>query len=110
MNFTSNGVRGKPYHLPAAPQLSAAAAAVRPCQPCSRAMTSSRPVIVKAIFSAFSLASAPLLTKNTLSNGSCENFTSRSAARRRTSIGTALLWKLTVWAWCVSAWIQPWWP
>ena len=69
-NFTSKGVRGKPYHFLAAPQVSAPAAAVRPWKLCSSATTSVRPGFsVNAIFSAFSLASAPLLMKNTLSTG-----------------------------------------
>ena len=47
--------------------------------------------MVKAIFSAFSFASAPLLTKNTLLKSRPEKRISRCAARSRTSSGTALL-------------------
>ena len=36
VKLTSNGVRGKPYHFSTAPQVTAPAAAVRPCQPCSQ--------------------------------------------------------------------------
>ncbi len=39
MNVTSNGARGKPYQVFAAPQVSAPAAAVRPWKPCSSATT-----------------------------------------------------------------------
>src|SRR6202043_4235368 len=73
-NSTSNGVRGKPYHLPTAPQVTAPAAAVRPCQPCSSATALPRPVILNASFSAFSLASAPLLIQNTVSSPRPTNF------------------------------------
>jgi hypothetical protein len=45
MKPTSNGVRGKPYHLPTAPQVTAPAAAVRPWKPCSMATTGCAAVI-----------------------------------------------------------------
>ena len=67
-------------------------------------------MIRQAVRSAFSFASAPLLTKNTVSSGSAENSTSLRAARLRTSIGTALLWKATSPAWRSSAASQPGWP
>jgi hypothetical protein len=111
MKVTSNGARGKPYHFSFAPQVSAPAPAVRPWKLCSSTTTSLRPGLRRnAIFSAFSVASAPLFTKNTLFTGSCENATRRCAARRRTSIGTALLWKLQACACSVSARVQPGWP
>ncbi len=110
MKLTSNGVRGKPYHLPAAPQVIAPAPAVRPWNACSMATTCVRPVIVNAIFSAFSFASAPLLTKNTRAMSSPEKRTRRAAARSRTSSGTALLWKLNERACRASASVQPGWP
>ena len=91
MKLTSNGVRGKPYHFAAAPQVMAPAAAVRPWNECSIAATCVRRVIVNAILRAFSFASAPLLTKNTLLKSRPEKRISRCAARSRTSIGTALL-------------------
>ena len=110
-NLTSNGVRGKPYHFLAAPQVSAPAAAVRPWKLCSSAMTSVRPGFsVNAIFRAFSLASAPLLMKNTLFTGSFEKATSLRAARRRTSMGTALLWKFMFRAWSATALLHEGWP
>jgi hypothetical protein len=49
--------------------------------------------ILNAILNAFSLASAPELIQNTLSKGKRENFRSFFAARARTSIGTAFVWK-----------------
>ncbi len=64
-NCTSNGVRGNPYHDLSAPQVTAAAAAVRPWKLCSIATIFGRPVTLSATRSAFSFASAPLLTKNT---------------------------------------------
>jgi hypothetical protein len=67
MKRTSKGARGKPYHLPSAPQVIAPAPAVRPWNDPSIAATCGRRVIRNAIFSAFSFASAPEFTKNTLS-------------------------------------------
>ena len=87
MKLTSNGVRGKPYHFCIAPQVTAPAAAVRPWKAPSIAATCARPVMRSATFRAFSLASAPLLTKNTLAKGRAENCTSRAAARLRTCHG-----------------------
>ena len=109
MKLTSKGVRGKPYHFSRAPQVTAPAAAVRPWKAPSTATTCARPVARSAIFSAFSLASAPLLTKNTLGSGSCAKRTRRAAARARTAIGTALLWNWQRCAWRVSAAVKPGW-
>ena len=92
MNSTSNGVCGKPYHFFAAPQVTAPAAAVRPWKLPSTATTLRRPVILSASLSAFSFASAPVLTKNTVFKPSPAKCDSRIAARERTSSGTALLW------------------
>ena len=64
-------------------------------------------VLRSAILSAFSLASAPLLTRNTLANGNCENRTRRAAARARTCMATAFVWKLHSWAWRASACVKP---
>ena len=75
-----------------APQVTAPAAAVRPWKLPSMATTCARPVMRNAIFRAFSLASAPLLTRNTLAKGSPEKRTRRAAARSRTCIATALVW------------------
>src|SRR5207244_6551505 len=69
-----------------------AAAAVRPWKPPSMAATCARPVMRSATLSAFSLASAPLLTRNALANGSREKRTRRRAACARIRIATALLW------------------
>ena len=92
MKLTSKGVRGKPYHFSRAPQVTAPAAAVRPWKPPSMAATCARPVMRSATLSAFSLASAPLLTRNALANGSREKRTRRRAACARIRIATALLW------------------
>ena len=46
-NCTSNGVRGKPYHDLSAPQVTAAAAAVRPWKLCSIATIFGRPVTLQ---------------------------------------------------------------
>ena len=59
--------------------------------------------------SAFSLASAPEFTKNTLSKPPPAKAARRVAARARTSMGTALLWKLQAFACSVSARVQPGW-
>ena len=67
------------------------------------AATCVRRVMVKAIFRAFSFASAPLLTKNTLLKSRPEKRIRRRAARARTSTGTALLWKLNERACSLSA-------
>ena len=107
MKLTSNGVRGKPYHFLSAPSVTAPAAAVRPWKLPSTATTCARSVLRSAILSAFSLASAPLLTRNTLANGNCEKRTRRAAARERTCMATALLWKLHSCACCASACVKP---
>ena len=56
------------------------------------ATTPGRPVARRAIRSAFSIASAPLLTKNTRSSGSGAKAASRSAASSRIFNATILLW------------------
>ena len=89
---TSKGVRGNPYHLPL-PAVTAAAAAVRPWNAPSTAITRVRPVARRARRRAFSLASPPELTKNTWSSPAGAKAARRSAARRRAALGTALLWK-----------------
>ncbi len=61
---------------------------------------------LNAILKAFSLASAPELIQNTLSNGSLLNFSSFRAARARISMGTALVWKFICAAWSASALVQ----
>ena len=88
---TSKGARGNSYHFLSAPQVMAPAAAVRPWNAPSMATTFVRRVILKAMRSAFSLASAPELTKNTVSKAPPAKRVSRVAARARTSMGTALL-------------------
>ncbi len=102
-NSTSNGACGKPYHFFAAPQVTAPAAAVRPWKLPSTATTLRRPVMRSASFSAFSFASAPVLMKNAVFSPRPANRVRRSAARARTSSGTALLWKISDFAWPSSA-------
>ena len=109
MKLTSKGVRGKPYHFSRAPKVTAPAAAVRPWKAPSIAATCARPVVRSAILSAFSFASAPLFTRNTLGSGSCAKLTRRAAARSRTAIATALLWNWQLCAWRVSAAVNPGW-
>src|SRR5437016_13728048 len=70
------------------------------------AATCGRPVMRSATLSAFSFASAPLLTRNTLAKGSREKRTRRRAARARTRIATALLWNWQTSAWRASAAVQ----
>src|SRR2546430_15536229 len=70
------------------------------------AATCGRPVMRSATLSAFSFASAPLLTRNTLAKGSREKRTRRRAARARTCIATALLWNWQASAWRASAAVQ----
>jgi hypothetical protein len=62
-----------------------------------------RPVILNAIRSAFSFASAPLLTQNTVSSPRPANFTSFAAARSRIAIGSAFVWNASCRAWRSSA-------
>ena len=74
IQLTSNGARGRKNHFCGAPQVVEAQAAVRPWKLCSTAATCVRPGrILNAILKAFSLASAPELIQNTLSNGRREN-------------------------------------
>src|SRR5580704_10767940 len=73
------------------------------------AATCARPVMRSASLRAFSFASAPLLTKNTLAKGSLEKRTRRRAAAPRTRIATALLWNWHASAWRASAALQPGW-
>jgi hypothetical protein len=91
-NTTSNGVRGKPYQDFAAPYVTAAAAAVLPWKLCSIATTLERPVTLNASRSAFSFASAPLLTKKTRPRPGGPNAASFSAASSRTESGSAFVW------------------
>src|SRR4029077_17401118 len=70
------------------------------------AATCGRPVMRSATLSAFSFASAPLLTRNTLAKGSREKRTRRRATRARTRIATALLWNGQIPAWRASAAVQ----
>ena len=91
MKSTSKGFLGKPYHLSEF-HVTAPAAAVRPWKPCVTASTLLRCVTVQAMRNAFSLASAPELTKNTRSSESGATDRSFSAAPARTSSATALLW------------------
>ncbi len=91
-NCTSNGARGKPYHEFSAPQVTAAAAAVRPWKLCSSATIFGRPVTLSAIRSAFSFASAPLFTKNTRPTPGGANAASASAASSRILSGSAFVW------------------
>ena len=102
-NSTSKGACGKPYHFLTAPQVTAPAAAVRPWKLPSMATTLRRPVIRNASFSAFSFASAPVLMKNAVLRPRPAKRVRRSAARARTSSGTALLWKISAFAWASSA-------
>ena len=105
--LTSKGVRGNSYHFLSAPQVIAPAAAVRPWNPPSTATTRVRRVILNAMRSAFSLASAPEFTKKMLSKCPPAKRASLVAARTRTSIGTALLWKLQAAACADTARVQP---
>ena len=94
--LTSNGARGKPYHFCCAPQVTRAGrggAAVEAAF--DRDDLRARRVILNASFSAFSFASAPLLTKNTLSKASPQkSHEPRRRAPAHVACGTALLWKL----------------
>ena len=90
MKSTSNGVCGKPYHF-AEFQVTAPAAAVRPWKPCVIDRIFFRPVATSAIRSAFSLASAPELTKKARVRLPGAIDVRASAARARTSSATALL-------------------
>src|SRR5262245_17507481 len=82
IQLTSNGARGRKNHFCGAPQVVDAHAAVRPWKLCSTAATCVRPGrFLNASLKAFSLASAPELIQNTLSNGSFEK-ASRSEERR----------------------------
>ncbi len=96
MNSTSNGACGNPYHFCAAPQVTAPAAAVRPWKLPSIATTLRLPVMRSAVLIAFSLASAPVFTKKTVSRPRPANRARRVAARSRTPSGTALLWNSSV--------------
>ena len=91
-------MRGKPYQG-ADLSVIAAAAAVRPWNAPSSATTRVLPVARKARRSAFSFASAPLLTKKTREKPSGPKSSSRLAARARTASGTTLLWKKSSAAW-----------
>ena len=100
MKLTSNGARGKKYHFCGAPQV--APAAGRAAMETPSTAHDLRPGrILNASLKAFSLASAPELIKNTLSNGSLRESQQLLAARARTSIGTAFVWKFS--AACSSA-------
>jgi len=76
-----------------APHVSAPAAAVRPWKLYSSAAMCVRFGLMRnAIFSAFSFASAPLLTKNTRPKPGGANAASFSAASSRTLSGSAFVW------------------
>ncbi len=68
---------------------------VRPCQPPWKAANRVRPVSLAATFRAFSLASAPLLQKNTEASPegwpALANSNSPAAARLRTGRSAAVL-------------------
>jgi hypothetical protein len=101
-NVTGNGACGNACHF-AEPQVTAPAAAVRPWKLPSSASTRVRPVWRKAILSAFSLASAPLLTRKTRSSPAGAKPARRAAACSRTASGSTLLWKSSACACSASA-------
>ena len=73
-----------------APSVTARHAAVRPCHPPATETMVCRPVTFRASPSAFSLASAPELQKNTLDRSPGQRSAMRSASRSRSGWGTAV--------------------